>query len=102
MDGVGISWNKSCVVGSMSRILVIAPAHSRERDKSRELRKYAVSELAGSSPLLLFFLLTTRLLFFSRLRERSKLGAKFLGVGRHGCAGCGSELSGGLALECGG
>jgi 3-oxoacyl-(acyl-carrier-protein) synthase len=38
----------------MSRILVIAPAHSRERDKSQELRKYAVSELAGSSTALQF------------------------------------------------
>jgi hypothetical protein len=53
-DSVGISWNKSCVVGSMSRILVITPVRPREHDKSRELRKYAVSELAGSSTLLVF------------------------------------------------
>jgi hypothetical protein len=39
----------------MSRILVIAPARSRGRDKSRELRKYAVSELAGSSTSLKYY-----------------------------------------------
>ena len=46
-----MSWNRSGVVCGMSRFHVIIPARLRQCEKTRKMRKSAVSEIAGSSPL---------------------------------------------------